>query len=201
MRQGQRSRHQKHKRLKRLSRRRKRSPRFCARRAGSRRHRAHGANGKPSAFVRKTDGKEAVWKKLLSEAAIRAKTYFSCNRIILQHIVGKGSFQHSERAKTLKQKTTYSLNNKAPREERGKHVSAAGGKVLSFFKRLPALAVKYRLAVSSIMVVIIGAIVIGVALGGKSSKTFFKGDQQALHSVTTRRRSPNPLRTPNRIHR
>lgn len=31
------------------------------------------------------------------------------------------------------------------------------------------------------MVVIIGAIVIGVALGGKSSKTF-KGDQQALHS-------------------
>ena len=31
-------------------------------------------------------------KKLLWENSNSCKTYFSCNRIILQHIVGKGSF-------------------------------------------------------------------------------------------------------------
>lgn len=135
-------------------------------------------------------------KKLLSEAAIRAKRIFLAIASFFSTLWAKvlSTFRNSKNAE---EKTTYSLNNKSSAGGAGKHVSAAGGKVLSFFKRLPALAVKYRLAVSCIMVVIIGAIVIGVALGGKSSKTF-KGDQQALHSGDNRRRSPNPLRTPNR---
>ena len=119
-------------------------------------------------------------KKLLSEAAIRAKRIFLAIASFFSTLWAKvlSTFRKSKNAEA---KTTYSLNNKSSAGGAGKHVSAAGGKVLSFFKRLPALAVKYRLAVSCIMVVIIGAIVIGVALGGKSSKTF-KGDQQALHS-------------------
>lgn len=129
-------------------------------------------------------------KKLLSEAAIRAKRIFLAIASFFSTLWAKvlSTFRKSKNAEA---KTTYSLNNKSSAGGAGKHVSAAGGKVLSFFKRLPALAVKYRLAVSCIMVVIIGAIVIGVALGGKSSKTF-KGDQQALHSSDNRRRSPNP---------
>ena len=118
-------------------------------------------------------------KKLLSEAAIRAKRIFLAIASFFSTFWAKvlSTFRKSKNAEA---KTTYSLNNKSSAGGAGKHVSTAGGKVLSFFKRLPALAVKYRLAVSCIMVVIIGAIVIGVALGGKSSKTF-KGDQQALH--------------------
>lgn len=127
-------------------------------------------------------------KKLLSEAAIRAKRIFLAIASFFSTLWAKvlSTFRKSKNAEA---KTTYSLNNKSSAGGAGKHVSAAGGKVLSFFKRLPALAVKYRLAVSCIMVVIIGAIVIGVALGGKSSKTF-KGDQQALHS------SDNPAAHP-----
>lgn len=49
----------KHKRLTAEPPPKTKSPLLCDR-AGSRRHRAHGANGKPNAFVRKTDGKEAV---------------------------------------------------------------------------------------------------------------------------------------------
>ena len=118
-------------------------------------------------------------KKLLSEAAIRAKRIFLAIASFFSTLWAKvlSTFRKSKNAEA---KTTYSLNNKSSAGGAGKHVSTAGGKVLSFFKRLPALAVKYRLAVSCIMVVIIGAIVIGVVLGGKSSKTF-KGDQQALH--------------------
>ena len=57
--QGHGAAHQKHKRLTAEPPPKTKSPLLCDR-AGSRRHRAHGANGKPNAFVRKTDGKEAV---------------------------------------------------------------------------------------------------------------------------------------------
>lgn len=135
-------------------------------------------------------------KKLLSEAAIRAKRIFLAIASFFSTLWAKvlSTFRKSKNAEA---KTTYSLNNKSSAGGAGKHVSAAGGKVLSFFKRLPALAVKYRLAVSCIMVVIIGAIVIGVALGGKSSK-LSRAISRLCTRVTTRRRSPNPLRTPNR---
>ena len=124
-------------------------------------------------------------KKLLSEAAIRAKRIFLAIASFFSTLWAKvlSTFRKSKNAEA---KTTYSLNNKSSAGGAGKHVSAAGGKVLSFFKRLPALAVKYRLAVSCIMVVIIGAIVIG---GGNifrgltgAGKGFdrVKGDQMGM---------------------
>lgn len=132
-------------------------------------------------------------KKLLSEAAIRAKRIFLAIASFFSTLWAKvlSTFRKSKNAEA---KTTYSLNNKSSAGGAGKHVSAAGGKVLSFFKRLPALAVKYRLAVSCIMVVIIGAIVIGVALGGKSSKAF-KGDQQAVYSSVNPTGTQSPQKT------
>ena len=132
-------------------------------------------------------------KKLLSEAAIRAKRIFLAIASFFSTLWAKvlSTFRKSKNAEA---KTTYSLNNKSSAGGAGKHVSAAGGKVLSFFKRLPALAVKYRLAVSCIMVVIIGAIVIGVALGGKSSKAF-KGDQQAGYSSVNPTGAQSPQKT------
>lgn len=132
-------------------------------------------------------------KKLLSEAAIRAKRIFLAIASFFSTLWAKvlSTFRKSKNAEA---KTTYSLNNKSSAGGAGKHVSAAGGKVLSFFKRLPALAVKYRLAVSCIMVVIIGAIVIGVALGGKSSKAF-KGDQQAGYSNVNPTGAQSPQKT------
>lgn len=132
-------------------------------------------------------------KKLLSEAAIRAKRIFLAIASFFSTLWAKvlSTFRKSKNAEA---KTTYSLNNKSSAGGAGKHVSAAGGKVLSFFKRLPALAVKYRLAVSCIMVVIIGAIVIGVALGGKSSKAF-KGDQQAGYSSANPTGAQSPQKT------
>lgn len=132
-------------------------------------------------------------KKLLSEAAIRAKRIFLAIASFFSTLWAKvlSTFRKSKNAEA---KTTYSLNNKSSAGGAGKHVSAAGGKVLSFFKRLPALAVKYRLAVSCIMVVIIGAIVIGVALGGKSSKAF-KGDQQAGYLSVNPTGAQSPQKT------
>lgn len=132
-------------------------------------------------------------KKLLSEAAIRAKRIFLAIASFFSTLWAKvlSTFRKSKNAEA---KTTYSLNNKSSAGGAGKHVSAAGGKVLSFFKRLPALAVKYRLAVSCIMVVIIGAIVIGVALGGKSSKAF-KGDQQAVYPSVNPTGAQSPQKT------
>lgn len=132
-------------------------------------------------------------KKLLSEAAIRAKRIFLAIASFFSTLWAKvlSTFRKSKNAEA---KTTYSLNNKSSAGGAGKHVSAAGGKVLSFFKRLPALAVKYRLAVSCIMVVIIGAIVIGVALGGKSSKAF-KGDQPAVYSSVNPTGTQSPQKT------
>lgn len=132
-------------------------------------------------------------KKLLSEAAIRAKRIFLAIASFFSTLWAKvlSTFRKSKNAEA---KTTYSLNNKSSAGGAGKHVSAAGGKVLSFFKRLPALAVKYRLAVSCIMVVIIGTIVIGVALGGKSSKAF-KGDQQAVYPSVNPTGAQSPQKT------
>lgn len=120
-------------------------------------------------------------KKLLSEAAIRAKRIFLAIASFFSTLWAKvlSTFRKSKNAEA---KTTYSLNNKSSAGGAGKHVSAAGGKVLSFFKRLPALAVKYRLAVSCIMVVNNRCNRYpALRWAAKSSKTF-KGDQQALHS-------------------
>ena len=80
-------------------------------------------------------------KKLLSEAAIRAKRIFLAIASFFSTLWAKvlSTFRKSKNAEA---KTTYSLNNKSSAGGEGKHVSAAGGKVLSFFKRLPALAVK-----------------------------------------------------------
>ena len=88
-------------------------------------------------------------KKLLSEAAIRAKRIFLAIASFFSTLWAKvlSTFRNSKNAEA---KTTYSLNNKSSAGGAGKHVSAAGGKVLSFFKRLPALAVKYSRSVAGI---------------------------------------------------
>ena len=66
-------------------------------------------------------------KKLLSEAAIRAKRIFLAIASFFSTLWAKvlSTFRKSKNAEA---KTTYSLNNKSSAGGAGKHVSAAGGK-------------------------------------------------------------------------
>ena len=93
-------------------------------------------------------------KKLLSEAAIRAKRIFLAIASFFSTLWAKvlSTFRKSKNAEA---KTTYSLNNK----------SSAGGAVLRWAANLQKLS---------------------------------RAISRLCTRVTTRRRSPNPLRTPNR---
>lgn len=120
-------------------------------------------------------------KKLLSDAAVRAKHIFIAIAAFFSALWAKvlSIFRKDESAEAKKATYSNSDENAAGRFKR--RIREAGGKALSFIKQLPRLAVKYRFAVSCVMVVVLGAIVLGVALGGKSSKNF-DGKQHTLNN-------------------